>query len=411
MVAKKLTIFLFLHYIVFVAVLHASFDAYSILKGRAIQGRACEELLTVPPQELGVLREDFIHDSTRYAIELPTTEIRNQCAMGNCWIYAALADLETRILIETKKMVNLSEAYLTYLALVHKTLDALKNPGLQIGMGNFMTNANWLIEQYGIVPDEVWQPRVFVSNKENSLKLFEFLDGRVAQYHLAFAKAQTNKEKARLYRKASKDVLDILQVYFGDVPESFQYNGRTYASPKDFAESLPVIPRLSWTCLVPVREPLPENLRGGKQTNASTQFNRTLPNPLVEEVLTFDEIEQKIVENLKQGKPVPISFESVDAFIDKKTGIMSIDAFFHPEGFETPQWRFKHHFGWNDGNHIVLIVGVDLDSTGQIIKFKIKNSWGEKTGDHGTFHMYRDYFRAYLNAAYIKDDSFSEENP
>ena len=28
------------------------------------------------------------------------------------------------------------------------------------------------------------------------------------------------------------------------------------------------------------------------------------------------------------------------------------------------------------------------------MKFKVENSWGPKAGDHGVFHMYRDWFRA-----------------
>jgi bleomycin hydrolase len=49
-----------------------------------------------------------------------------------------------------------------------------------------------------------------------------------------------------------------------------------------------------------------------------------------------------------------------------------------------------------DGFHAVQIVGYDLDRrTGKIVKFKIKNSWGDKAGSGGYYHMYLDYFRAF----------------
>lgn len=45
-----------------------------------------------------------------------------------------------------------------------------------------------------------------------------------------------------------------------------------------------------------------------------------------------------------------------------------------------------------------MIVGYDLDAvTGKVIKYKIQNSWGQKSGDQGFYHMYADYFRAFVN--------------
>jgi bleomycin hydrolase len=54
------------------------------------------------------------------------------------------------------------------------------------------------------------------------------------------------------------------------------------------------------------------------------------------------------------------------------------------------------------GLHAVEIVGADLTPEGRVIKFKIKNSWGDERGDKGFFHMYQDYFRHFAQEVYFR---------
>ena len=66
--------------------------------------------------------------------------------------------------------------------------------------------------------------------------------------------------------------------------------------------------------------------------------------------------------------------------------------------------RKKFNIATND--HGVVIVGYDLDrNTGKISRYKIKNSWGTEIGDHGYFHMYRDFLRTYVQAINFSYDA------
>jgi bleomycin hydrolase len=77
-------------------------------------------------------------------------------------------------------------------------------------------------------------------------------------------------------------------------------------------------------------------------------------------------------------------------------GIMSISAFHVPENAHPLSRAERKEMGINAGLHAVQIVGYDWDpQSGKIVKWKIKNSWGEKSGDAGFYHMYADYFHEY----------------
>ena len=119
--------------------------------------------------------------------------------------------------------------------------------------------------------------------------------------------------------------------------------------------------------------------------------------------VSIDAIEQRVKDAVLNDNVVPISIEIQNPFIDSKkgSGIMSVAAFHHPlPNFKMPNIVYRRQSGQLGGSHIVLVVGVDLDPAGKLIKLKIKNSGGPDAGDQGYFNMYADYFREFLQLAY-----------
>jgi aminopeptidase C len=89
--------------------------------------------------------------------------------------------------------------------------------------------------------------------------------------------------------------------------------------------------------------------------------------------------------------------------MDTKLGILSLAAFHTPENFAVPPQPYRTEFGLDlGGYHAVDIIGVDLDASGKIRKLKIRNSWGAASGDHGDYHMYMDYFKAYASYLFFR---------
>ena len=75
---------------------------------------------------------------------------------------------------------------------------------------------------------------------------------------------------------------------------------------------------------------------------------------------------------------------------------MTIDGFAYPAlASVLSREQLGKYYKWG-GAHAVVIVGYDLEPGTNIVrKWKIKNSWGKKAGDHGYMHMYRDFFRLF----------------
>lgn len=104
-----------------------------------------------------------------------------------------------------------------------------------------------------------------------------------------------------------------------------------------------------------------------------------------------------IMDQINQGKNVYLAYGHKHELVDKKTGIMSISAFNIPLKMLPLPLNRRTQFKIDDGGHAVHIVGYDVDPlTGELIKVKIKNSWGEKSGDLGYYHMYRDYLHTFV---------------
>jgi bleomycin hydrolase len=225
-----------------------------------------------------------------------------------------------------------------------------------------------------------------------------FLQNRIGQYHLAVA--QHPHRKAELLAQAHAELDGILEAYVGKPPAAFTYEGVRYSGPLDFAQKF--LPRREEPVLMMVeREPVPEALAQAKRATGSNRVaggrgrKSTLAVPI-------ERLEKSIVDSLRKGQSVPFSTEMAREFIDKKSGIMSLSAFHTPPGFAPAPFTYRRDFDISGGGHLMAIVGADLDESGHVIKFKVKNSWGAESGDRGFYHMYEDYFRTYAKSAYIR---------
>jgi bleomycin hydrolase len=348
-------------------------------------------------EELVSVRPDFPHN-TKYTIDIPDPPIRDQCQYGSCWIHGTIAEIEQRLLTK-KKPVDLSEQYLIIRSLIAKTLDALEIPGGIVTPGGNVFRAEDLIQNHGLVPASAWQPRLPFEQSPLSRRLLDFLNGRVARYHLQSASESNPKTRDQLLAKAQKDVLELIESFSGPLPARFTHEGREW-TPIQWMDAHVEKPKGDWLRIIPPETKLPENLEFYARTVSSSTSQ------IPTETRTFGTIEQIIVKKLQQGQLVPISVEMAHSFIDQKTGIMSIKAFHLPEGFTPPPTAYRKAFdvaGKLLGTpHLMVIVGVDLDAYGKVIKFKVRNSHGEKAGDEGYYHLYPDYFREYLNYVAIR---------
>lgn len=357
--------------------------------------------MKLTPGELNFVAPEFLKKHTdKYSLEIDHTPVSDQCAYGSCWIHARLSHIEEQIKKKTGKAVKLSRHFLIAQSLLDRIEDALESPNSPVSQGGNAHYADELVSRYGLVPDspEVWKPRVQFEKNPHGGRLVYFLNARAAKFHQdAKGLAIGSKDYLDLQDEARRDMKAILKTYTGPLPKSFSVNDTSY-TPKRFGKELgqDYAPKPLW--VFPEVEPLTGNVRRESSVSVAA-----LPSRGKSSRESLDKIEKRIIKALQNGQSVTLSYENNSLFSDRETGILSIEAFNTPEGFTPPPRLYRDAFLNRPGHHAVDIVGVDLDSTGKIIKLKVKNSWGTNSGDHGFYHMYRDYFEHFLTSIYVSD--------
>lgn len=363
----------------------------------------CESLALRTEAELESVRPDFVHN-THYTIEVETTEIKDQCTSRSCWSYAGTSNLEQKILRETGKRVDLSEQYLILNSIRIKANEALETVDGQFAPGGAAVHVDTLVENFGIVPDSVWKPRIDFRKDGISHRFYYFLNSRIARFHVEYASTNNLQAKHALLLEARIDLGLLIDQYVGPMPREFDFEGVHYKSPLEYASAMNLLDLRPTIMLIPKEDELPEGLQ--KKSKAKRLRSASAHDSFFKHVesieMTTDEIALKIVESLKRGESVRIGYESAREFYDSATGILSIGAFYVPKGFKPPSRRYREDKKFKGTGHAVEIVGADLDSEGHVIKFKIKNSHGTETGDEGYLHMYMDFFEAFVSRVFIR---------
>lgn len=160
----------------------------------------------------------------------PITSIKNQASSGTCWSFSAISFLESELLKNGKGEYDLSEMYIVRRNYADKAQRYVRLSGyLNFSQGGAFTDVISMIDEYGLMPDSL-MPGLNYGEKthrhnEMEAAMSGYLKGVVA-----------NKNK-RLSTAWYKGFTGILDAYFGEVPESFEYEGGRF-TPQSFAKYL-----------------------------------------------------------------------------------------------------------------------------------------------------------------------------
>lgn len=168
--------------------------------------------------------------------ENPITSIKNQNRAGTCWCYSSLAFIESELLRMGKGEYDLSEMYIVHNTYLDRADKAVRTHGdASFSQGGSFYDVIYGMEHFGLVPESEMRPGVMYGDTlSNHNELSAVSDAVVA----AIAKGkhrslQSDKEGKLLWKKAIEAIHDI---YLGERPEKFTYNGREY-TPASFYES------------------------------------------------------------------------------------------------------------------------------------------------------------------------------
>ncbi len=203
-------------------------------------------LFGASPDEIDLGRSFQVEDKFR-SVRLPPA-IRNQCNAGNCWIQQELALAETSFQIENpdKAPLALDADYLTWAHLRDETLRSIKNAkdvneAVHIEIGGSHRRYEFLLGEYGVIPEGVW--------KHHDLgKAKNAIDRLTIELSWLSRILRENINLKEMSMAQAEDRVDqLLNHYFGSAPpKTFIWNGQQWA-PGGFGLKYGLIAqRASW---------------------------------------------------------------------------------------------------------------------------------------------------------------------
>lgn len=161
-------------------------------------------------------------------IEIPATSIKDQYKSGTCWSYSSLSFIESEMIRMGKPNTDLSEMFIVWNCYAEKAKKYVRMHGnTNFGSGGAFHDAMWVIRNYGMLPDSVYNGLTIGEKKpihgEMDEVLKAFVDGVVKN---------GNKKLSPVWFSAFTDMLNN---YLGKIPETFTYKGLNY-TPRSFAD-------------------------------------------------------------------------------------------------------------------------------------------------------------------------------
>lgn len=158
------------------------------------------------------------------------TPVTDQNVSGTCWCFSTNTFLEEDLLRQGKKPVDLSEMFVVRHCYLDKARKYVRMDGeLNFAQGGAAHDVPYVIETYGIVPEEAYPGIMYGEDKHNHAELAAVLK--------AYLDAVIKVPGKRLTTAWEPGFNAILDAYFGPLPETFTYEGKTY-TPKEFAEAI-----------------------------------------------------------------------------------------------------------------------------------------------------------------------------
>lgn len=163
---------------------------------------------------------------------IPITSVKDQRSSGTCWNYSSLGFFEAELLRMGKGEYDLCEPFVCYKTYMDRAEKAVRTHGdVSFSQGGSFYDVVYCIKNYGIAPQEAMPfPGSLYGDS-----LFNF--GQMFPVASAVVKTIAEGSWKSIKPVWKQDLSSIFAHYFGELPETFEYKGKSY-TPQTFAESL-----------------------------------------------------------------------------------------------------------------------------------------------------------------------------
>ncbi len=331
--------------------------------------------------------------------DIEATEVKSQDITGTCWSYSTSSFLESEIMRLTGKKIDVSEMYTVRNTYSKKAWNYLMRQGkAQFSQGGLAHDVMNSIRVNGLVPEYAYTGLDTGKTKHNHTEMVEVIKGMLNVYIDNPARTLSPKWKTA--------VESVLDVYLGEKPASFNYEGVQY-TPESFLEMTKINPDDYVTITSFTHQPyntsfilsIPDNFSNGSFYN-----------------VPLDQMMDVIDHALKNGFTVELDCDVSEKTFSSKTGVAvvpedsadnkkaakeivaekTIDAKYRQQEFE--------NFHTTD-DHLMHITGLLKDQNGTKY-YKVKNSWGTKRhGNNGYMNMSESFMRLKTISVMVHKDA------
>jgi len=332
-------------------------------------------------------------ESFRFEIvqRVHTTPVKDQARTGTCWSFASSSFLETELLRMGKEPVDLSEMFFVRMTYPQKVRNYVRLHGnAALGEGSLGGDVFRAVRDYGAVPESVYPGRRYGAERHDHGELVG----------LVRAAAEALVERRELSPVWPDAIDGILDAYLGEVPEQFEYNGKTY-TPRSFADELGVDPAHYVELTSFSHHPFYTWLAVEVPDNWARNESFNLP---------LDELMGVIDHALERGYSVDWDGDVSERSFCHAKGVAVLPR--EPWGERSEEARTRvcsvpeaeaqvtqavRQRGFDDytstDDHLMHLVGIARDQNGTKY-YLTKNSWGVTGAQDGFLYMSEAYVRA-----------------
>lgn len=326
-------------------------------------------------------------------INLSTTPIEDQGSSGTCWSYSTNSFLESEMIKAGKKPLPLSKIFTARNSYVDKAENYVRLSGhMDYGDGGEPHDVINMYAKYGAMPESVYSGLINGAKRndfgEMQTNLKSILDNTVKA---------TDKNPA--WRPAFNAILDA---YIGKVPETFNYNGKSYTAKSFADEVVGLNPEDYIEFISQTNTPYWQKAMMLVTDNWAFQWDWNIPmtdftaiidhalkngytvawgTDVSEPYFSWPNGVAYVPQNALEINPKRLSQADKNAMFDAPKPEMTITPELRQQGLEN---------GKTSDDHGMHIVGMSTDQNGKEY-YIIKNSWGETNEYKGFLRVTKAY--------------------
>lgn len=358
-------------------------------------------------------------------VEVNHTIVQNQGSSGTCWCYAGTGFVEAEMLRKYGVELNLSEMFFDRWAYKAKFEKYVRMHGeaANISCGGEVIDVLHALTEDGMVPNEDYTGWALGEERNNHWEMHALIN--------EYAKVVIARKNGKLLPYVYPKMVDeILNVYLGEVPETFEYEGVKYDA-KSFAAKYPldINDYVQLGAFTHKELYKPFNIHIPDNWTATMTYN-----------MTMDELMAELDNALNSGYTAGWAQDVSDKGFSRKAGVgvvltddiskiresnpkaykkMSDDEIRESiYKFETvmpeidavdDEMHQKAYDDWSTSDdHSMLIVGIAHDQNGTKY-YKVKNSWGEAGPFKGYWYCSEKFVRLHTIFFTVNKESVSND--